>query len=97
MKAQMNQPSHIEDPQLAYLKFFALAMDSSIRELRSNLDNRVLAVEILTAVQLLTDNLRRRFGFPLPPLDQPIASVRPERPSLQLRTETTGVAHAKSI
>jgi hypothetical protein len=77
------------DSELAYLKFFALALQGSLNELRCSAANKVLLFEILDGLDLLTENLRKRFGFPSPPPNHPIAILRPTPGSQQLRLQTT--------
>ena len=81
-------PGPRSSENLAYLKFFALALQSSLNEVRSGITNRVLVLEVLDGLDLLTENLRKRFGFPCPPPNHAIASLRPEPRSQQLRLET---------
>ena len=89
LKPFRSQPKYEADPELAYLKFFALALQSSLNELRCSAANKVLLFEVLDGLDLLTDNLRKRFGFLTPPPNHPIAALRPNAPSQQLRLQTT--------
>jgi hypothetical protein len=59
------EPRQLSQSDLAYLRFFLLALHSSMKEVRHSVANRALVIDVCVGIDLLIENAGRRFGFPL--------------------------------
>jgi hypothetical protein len=80
------EPRQLSQSDLAYLRFFLLALRSSVKEVRNRVANRTLVLDISIGIDLLIENAGRRFGFP--PL-APEHQATPADPVNQLTLEAT--------
>jgi hypothetical protein len=59
------EPRQLSESDLAYLRFFLLALHSSVKEVRHRVADRALVIDVCVGIDLLIENADRRFGFPL--------------------------------
>jgi hypothetical protein len=80
------EPQQLSQSDLAYLRFFLLALHSSMKEVRHSVANRALVMDVCVGIDLLIENAGRRFGFPLLP---PGHQVIPPGPRQHLVNQLT--------
>jgi hypothetical protein len=84
------EPRQLSQSDLAYLRFFLLALHSSMKEVRHSVANRALVIDVCVGIDLLIENAGRRFGFPqLSPGHQVIPPAPRQHLINQLTLEAT--------